>query len=79
MRSLRLMEGYRTRYKRHPLIDEPGMRGFRVKVRGNPHEVLLPDGELPPDGVSDAVVLLDAEPIHWHEAVSRIRSRPAKS
>ena len=40
------------------------MRGFRVKVRVNPHEVLLPDSELPPDGVSDTVVLLDGEPIH---------------
>jgi hypothetical protein len=64
---------------RHPLIDEPGMRGFRVNFRGNPHEVLLPDSELPPDGVSDAVVLLDGEPIPWHDAVSRIRNRPAKS
>ena len=65
--------------QRYPLIDEPGMRGFRVKVRGTPHEVLLPESELPPDGVSDAVVLLDREPIRWHDAVSRIRNRPAES
>jgi len=71
--------GVPDQVQRHPLIDEPGMRGFRVKVRGNPHEVLLPDSELPPDGVSDAVVLLDGEPIHWRDAVSRIRNRPAKS
>lgn|SRR5215469_3966635 len=70
--------GVPDQVQRHPLIDEPGMRGFRVKVRSNLHEVLLPDSELPPDGVSDAV-LLDGEPIHWHDAVSRIRNRPAKS